>query len=193
MDSTFLFNPFTGKIVPFPSHFQYRSTAYMGFSCNPTSSDCFVVAIEKYHPKIRLCFNRLGTQEWSYAEFLDETVFCEKSPVFYQEAFYCLGHGVNLEVLQFTFGGITWEVLPNPTRPCSYHQNFLVECDGELLPVFVGAFGEGVYVFKLNLSSMEWIEVKSLGNFMIYISGSSSLAAMATTPGMENKIYFPIF
>ncbi|KAK6230244.1 hypothetical protein QUC31_001762 [Theobroma cacao] len=198
-DSTFLFNPFTRKIVPFPKDdIPYRFfTSYMGFSCYPTSSDCLVVVFgQKFYQKVYLSYTRLGGQGWTDVDFHSsmDFVFCENSPVFYQGAFYCLGRGGNLGVLQFTAGEVTWRVLLKPTRPCSsYHQNFLVECNGKLLSVFVGEFGKGVRVFKLNHSPMAWIEVESLGHYMIYISRSSSLAAMATAPGMENKINFPRF
>ncbi|KAK6269636.1 hypothetical protein POUND7_006741 [Theobroma cacao] len=198
-DSTFLFNPFTRKIVPFPKDdIPYRFfTSFMGFSCYPTSSDCLVVVFgQKFYQKVYLSYTRLGGQGWTDVDFHSsmDFVFCENSPVFYQGAFYCLGRGGNLGVLQFTAGEVTWRVLLKPTRPCSsYHQNFLVECNGKLLSVFVGEFGKGVRVFKLNHSPMAWIEVESLGHYMIYISRSSSLAAMATAPGMENKIYFPRF
>jgi hypothetical protein len=44
----------------------------------------------------------------------------------------------------------------------------------------------------MNLK-MTWIRVESLGNYMLYVSCSSSFSVKAKTPGMENKIYFPRF
>ena len=59
--------------------------------------------------------------------------------------------------------------------------------------MFVGKFEKRVRVFRLDRFKREWNKVKSLRNYMIFVSGSSSVATMATTPGMENKIYFPRF
>ncbi|XVF03868.1 hypothetical protein REPUB_Repub05bG0030000 [Reevesia pubescens] len=210
--STFLFNPFTKQIVPFPTenHVPGRiSTSIMGFSCYPTSSDCLLVEIKKfpskYPRKFEVNYTRLGGNRWTQVEFSDHFQypgkycsvcfrFYDSSPVFYQGAFYYLGHEGNLGVLEFRDSEVTWKVLPSPSRPLdSNHQSFLVECNGELLSVFAGKFGKGVHVFKLRRSKMTWNKVESLGNYMIFISCSSSFATMATIPGMENKIYFPRF
>ncbi|XVF03811.1 hypothetical protein REPUB_Repub05bG0025100 [Reevesia pubescens] len=200
-DSTFLFNLFTKQIIPFPTaKFPLNTSAnYIGFSCYPTQSDCLVVVIVQIlNREFDLYLTRTGGERWVDVDELHdeiEFIFFDNSLVFYKGAFYCLGNGGNLGVLEFIDDEVTWKVLSKLTRPynLSYHQNFLVECKGELLSVFVGKFGKEFHVFRLNDSSMEWIKVESLGNYMIFISHSSSFATMATSHLMENKIYFPRF
>ncbi|CAK8530928.1 unnamed protein product [Lathyrus sativus] len=51
---------------------------------------------------------------------------------------------------------------------------------------------ETVQVFKLNESNMTWIRVESLKNHMLFL-GKTSFSAVASIPGMENKIYFSRF
>ncbi len=203
--STFFFNPFTQVIIPLAelNGHETRSFSCIGFSSSPTSSECVVVEFDK-----RMCLEsgddkfgvescRMREDHWNMNFFDDaDFSFNDNSAVFYRGAFYCLGKKGNLGLLKLNDEEEdTWEVLTQPKSPClsGYHKNFLVECDGELLSVFVGCLGKWVQVFKLNESKMTWIRVESLGNYMLYLSCSSSLAVMAKTPGMENKIYFPIF
>ena len=81
-------------------------------------------------------------------------------------------------------------VLENPQKPCCNpsKQNYLVECEGELLSVFVG---KQVQVFRLSRSTMVWERVGSLGNHTLYLNSSSALSAVAKTRKTEEKIYFP--
>ena len=54
--------------------------------------------------------------------------------------------------------------------PCNGNlQKFLVECNGELLSVFVAPFGKWIRVFKLNKSKMTWVRVENLSNYMLYV------------------------
>jgi hypothetical protein len=88
---------------------------------------------------------------------------------------------------------ISWKILEKPQAPCRSHfNNFLVECDGNLLSIFENPFAKEVQVFKLNEDTMTWMTVKSLKNHMLFI-GKSSFSAVANIPGMENKIYFNRF
>ncbi|GLT59499.1 hypothetical protein SLA2020_323130 [Shorea laevis] len=77
--------------------------------------------------------------------------------------------------------------------PCeSFHQKFLLECDGKLLSVFVGFLGEWVQIFRFDESKLVWVEVSDLGNHTLYISRFSAFSTIAS-PGMQNRIYFPRF
>uniref|UniRef100_A0A2N9F8U2 KIB1-4 beta-propeller domain-containing protein n=1 Tax=Fagus sylvatica TaxID=28930 RepID=A0A2N9F8U2_FAGSY len=204
--STFFFNPFTQVILPLAelSGDKPRNFSCIGFSSSPISSECVVIEFDKHMSleesggdEFVLESSRLGEDHWDTNFFDDDDFFFnDNSPVFYRGAFYCLGKKGNLGLLKLNDEEeYTWKVLTQPKPPClsGYHQNFLVECDGELLSVFVGCLGKWIQVFKLNESKMTWIGVESLGNYMLYLSCSSSLAVMAKNSGMENKIYFPIF
>lgn len=77
------------------------------------------------------------------------------SPVFYKEAFYFLGRERNLGILKLNDEETSFKVLTKPKPPCNGNlQMFLVECNGELLSVFVAPFGKWIRVFNLNESKM---------------------------------------
>lgn len=196
-ESPFLFNPFTRVILPLPfSDSSIETCTSIGISSPPGLSECVLVVILK--KKVGFCM--LGDEVWTEKFIKTDFLIDDNSPVFYRGAFYCLGQKGNLAILKLNNEGqegtfaVTFDVLTKPKPPCTgYIQNFLVECDGELLSVFVGPFGKWVLVFKLNESKMTWIRVESLGDYMLFLSSKSSFSAKAQTPGMENKIYFPRF
>ncbi|XP_030930088.1 uncharacterized protein LOC115955855 isoform X3 [Quercus lobata] len=204
---TFFFNPFTQAILPLAENMDRAlDFSCIGFSSSPPSSECVVVNLSKHESDAKFVVeysSSLGQDldedldHWHENEFNDaDFSFNNNSPVFYKGAFYCLGKKGNLGILKLNDDGEnTWEVLTKPKSPCmsGYDQNYLVECDGELFSVFVGNMRKWVQVFKLNESKMTWIRVENLGNHMFYLSCSSSFSVRAKTPGMENKIYFPIF
>jgi hypothetical protein len=192
--STFFFNPFTQEIVPIADQHIVRNFSYMGFSSTPSSSECVVVEIEDVSmTQFIVHFCSPGEENWHDFPFDDiDFLFDNNRPVFYKGAFYYLCMNGNLGILKLNDGEPSWKVLTEPKPPCNGNlQKFLVECDGELLSIFVAPFGESVQVFKLNESKMTWIRAENLGNYMIYVSRLSSFSALAKTPGMENKIYFP--
>ena len=129
---------------------------------------------------------------WEF-EYTNFSFDCN-SPVFYKGAFYYLGKEGNLGILKSNNEEHSFEVLTKPKPPCNGNfQKFLVECNGELLSIFVAPFGKCVRVFKLNESIMTWVRFENLGNYMLFVSHTSSMSAIAKSPGMENKIYFPRF
>ncbi|KAK4576151.1 hypothetical protein RGQ29_026913 [Quercus rubra] len=193
---TFFFNPFTQAILPLAENMgRALDFSCIGFSSSPPSSECVVVNL-KYSSSLGQDLDE-DLDHWHKNEFNDaDFSFNNNSPIFYRGAFYCLGQKGNLGILKLNDDGEnTWEVLTKPKPPCmsGYDQNYLVECDDELFSVFVGNMRKWVQVFKLNESKMTWIRVENLGNHMFYLSCSSSFSVKARTPGMENKIYFPIF
>ncbi|GKV51793.1 hypothetical protein SLEP1_g58418 [Rubroshorea leprosula] len=77
--------------------------------------------------------------------------------------------------------------------PCeSFHQKFLLECDGKLVSIFVGFLGEWVEIFSLDENDKVWVEVEDFGNRTIFISRFSAFS-MVAPPGLQNRIYFPRF
>ncbi|XP_065623828.1 F-box/kelch-repeat protein At1g57790-like [Quercus suber] len=178
--STSFFNPFTQAILPLPDFFGIRNSC-MGFSSTPSSSECVVVEIEQScnKPKFVVRFCSPGMNIGMSVKVMIQTLFDCNSPVFSKEAFYFLGRVVNLGILKLKGEEPSFEVLSKPKPPCNGNlQKFLVECNGELLSVFVAPFGKWVRVFKLNESKMtwNWIRVENLGNYMLYVSRSSSLS-----------------
>ena len=196
--STFFFNPFTQALLPLADRRAYIRNPCMGFSSTPDSSECVAVEIgDKTNNNsnffVNLC--SLGKEDWDLWEFeYTNFSFDCNSPVFYKGAFYYLGKEGNLGILKLNDEEHSFEVLTKPKPPCNDNfQKFLVECNGELLSIFVAPFEKGVRVFKLNESIMTWVRVENLGNYMLYVSHTSSMSAIVKSPGMENKIYFPRF
>ncbi|KAF8410732.1 hypothetical protein HHK36_003269 [Tetracentron sinense] len=189
--SMFFFNPFTRSKIQLPDlHRECYIFSGISFSSLPTSSDCVVFCISE----MIAYFICKGDEDWNHF-YIDYKIFMPyaNNPVFYNEAFYCLGEEGKVGVFDLR-NEFSWTVLAKPEKPCtSIYHYYLAECDGELLSVFVGYMGNFVEVFRLNCSMMAWIKVKSLGNHMLFISHSSSISAVAKTPEMANKIYFSKF
>lgn len=192
------FNPFTKQVLRFPYwHREIRNTGCFGMSHSPTSSQCVTVELDK-ELSILSVATGYAHHLWdaSYGRFTfedKEFTLYNVSPAFHNGLFYFLSTTGKLAVVQATREKYSWKVLEEPQAPCStYFNNFLVECDGNLLSVFESPLANGVQVFKLNESTMTWIKVKSLRNHMLFV-GKTSFSAVANIPGMENKIYFPRF
>ncbi|VFQ71854.1 unnamed protein product [Cuscuta campestris] len=119
----------------------------------------------------------------------------QTSPVFFNDAFYYLDKMGRLGCLEIDLQlvNIRWEVLEKPQRPADlkfFSHNFLVECGGELISVFLGRAGKWVYVYKLNNCHQVWEKVSNLGGYDLYLNPTSSSAMPSSSGG--NRIYFPL-
>ncbi|WJX22559.1 hypothetical protein P8452_11850 [Trifolium repens] len=191
-DYQVLFNPFTKEVLPFPfGNKKIMNTRCFGMSHSPTSSECVAVELYKRYTITAAFIRRLTEGRTGFIEFEDcKFPLFNISPAFHNGSFYFLSVTGKLSVIEVTREAIGWRVLEEPQAPCSSHfNNFLVECDDNLLSVFESPFGKGVQVFKLNEDTMTWMKVKSLKNHMLFV-GKTSFSAVANIPGMENKIYF---
>lgn len=208
---SFFFNPFAKeqeiRPLPYAPVGYFLNTRCMAFSHPPTSSECAIVALEWMPPfendQLTVNITYPGKDEWSDSTFgVFGFPLYNNSPVFHNRAFYYFNEKGKMGVLK---GGgaegvgegeweeVSLDELDKPDAPfTNYYNNFLVECNGNLLSVFEGHFGKYVRVFKLNESEMTWIEVENLENHMLFV-GHTSFSAVAHVPGMENKIYFPRF
>ncbi|CAK8530967.1 unnamed protein product [Lathyrus sativus] len=193
------FNPFTKQVIPLPFwDIEIKNTRCVGMSHSPTSNECVVVELDKiffFSPITTAFVHLLGDKFSGHFTFEDcKFPVCNVSPVFHNGSFYFLSVRGKLAVLQVTRENYSWKELQEPQTPCSsYFNSFLVECDGNLLAVFESTIAKGgIQVFKLNESTMTWIKLQNLKNHMIFV-GKTSFSAVATVPGMENKIYFSRF
>ncbi|XVE80383.1 hypothetical protein DITRI_Ditri14bG0135400 [Diplodiscus trichospermus] len=197
-ESMFLYNPFANEPISLPPNANWETCHSFGFSSLPTSPGCIIVGISLF----TVTFLRLGDEEWQgiwrddYGNFTTN----HNSPVFFDGAFYFLGREGKLGVFSFyesyeddgVWTEWEWDVLEKPRKPCkSFGHNYLLECDGKLFSVFVDNLGESVGIFELNKTAMCWRKVRDLGNYIFFVSASSSFSMAAKIPGMENKIYFP--
>ena len=186
----FFYNPFTKKLLSHP-RLRYRkeikNTRCFGMSHSPTSSECIAVELDR-EVKVHDPFNG-AVILYDCREFPVYNI----SPVFHNGLFYCLSMKGKLGVIEATREKINWKEIEGPQAPYNKHfNNFLVECDGNLLAVLESSLGKGVRVFKLDESTMTWMKVESLQNHMLFV-GKTSFSAVANIPGMENKIYFSRF
>ncbi|RHN72318.1 hypothetical protein MtrunA17_Chr2g0286361 [Medicago truncatula] len=187
----FFFNPFTKEDLPLPfEHKRITNIRCFGMSHSPTSFDCVTVQLDNGSSTITTV---------AYVHFLSEGVgdrisfkdltfpHYSTSPAFHNGLFYFLILTGKLAVINPTRGEISWKVLEEPQAPCSScFNNFLVECDGNLLAVFEISLGkEGVRVFKLDESTMTWMKIESLKNHMLFV-GKTSFSAVANIPGLKS-------
>ncbi|KAK6946900.1 F-box domain [Dillenia turbinata] len=96
------------------------------------------------------------------------------------------------KIIRFEGNNCVREVLTKLEKPSkSIHSCFILECDGELLSVFVGKFGKWVKVFGLNFAAMPWVRVQDLGKYTLFVNNVFSFYFPRLSPGTENRIYFP--
>ncbi|XP_057428483.1 uncharacterized protein LOC130721913 [Lotus japonicus] len=200
--SSFFFNPFAKEQEKPPANVPLTdvlNTRCIAFSHPPASPKCVVVELQRIPycqtPMIAHVTYPGRKEEWDRLFFEDPNFSLYNiSPVFHKGSFYYLNEEGKLGVLKLAGEeDIDFDELEKPSAPCTgYDNSFLAECNGDLLTVFEGCFGEWVRVFRLNEATMTWVQVKSLENHMLFV-GNISFSAVANVPGMENKIYFPRF
>lgn len=207
--SIYFFTPFIEEIIRLPTTPEkvHATTYGMAFSSVPTSQDCLVIGCACFPPfdtgsELRIIDAAMGDRQWGgdYAEVDSIFWLNNSSPLFYKGSLYLLGLEGNLSVIEYEeeqndleiVRNFYWNVLRKPKTPCRcFHQSFLVECDGKLMSIFMGEMGKWVQVFSLNFNKMRWEKVESIGNHVIYLSGSACVSAEARVMGTENRIYFP--
>ncbi|XP_077230568.1 F-box/kelch-repeat protein At1g57790-like [Tasmannia lanceolata] len=203
----FFFNPFTKSRIQLPDMFEDKGFHGVAFSSSLTSSDCKIVALEgsgSTTVTIRTCCR--GDESWT-SDTLDSNPWFAASHcnlVFYDDVFYCLGMDGRLGIFDPRNG--VWSVLSKPTyeefweendawvdlMQNSTGQNFLVECGGKLVYVFIGYHGRSIKIFCLNRSEMIWEEIDSMGDQTMFLSHKSSFSTIIPVEGMQNKIFFPL-
>ncbi|KAL7240743.1 hypothetical protein ACSBR2_006401 [Camellia fascicularis] len=198
----FFFNPFTEVIIKLPNIYWANDFMSVSFSSPPTSSDCLVIGICWGFLHIELCIIKRGDDRWTFHEFQNNRRFAlydASPPVLYNGKLYCLGNGGDVGVLDLS-SGLSWSIiccckpiLAWPRFKYQCQKSFMVNCDGGMLVVFVTHEERRVRLIKLIVPDMEWQDVQSLGNKMLFLSHGASLLVEAVKEGMANKIYFPNF
>ncbi|KAI3835221.1 hypothetical protein MKW98_020337 [Papaver atlanticum] len=187
----FFYNPFTKEAINLPDiQFGYCFPGFT-FSSLPTCSECVVFGITQLNvAQISIYKIRKGADSWSFQSYqnsnLEKYIPTYNKPVFHQGALFCVDFNGTLGV--FNDGG--WKVLERPrVHSSAGYVIFLVECETELLLVQV--LGVSVTIDRLDSLNMVWQKVESLGEYMLFISFTSCLSAVAPKSCMENKVYFP--
>ncbi|KAI3959355.1 hypothetical protein MKW98_018945 [Papaver atlanticum] len=187
----FFYNPFTKETIRLPDVPEPYNFSSICFTSSPTASDCVELGITQ---AIELVFIRRGTSIWSTSPILEynprKYVPCFNVPVFYNAAFYCVDYNGTQGV--FNLADETWDVFRSTRRSKKIkYISFLVECEGNILLVRFQNHGMLIRVFRFDFSNMVWVRVISLGSYMLFVSYTSCISAVAPNRRMENKIYLP--
>lgn len=183
-------------------------------SSSPSRDDCIVLAIHHYWKK--LAITKPGDTTWVTVETTESPLKCYyvHDAIFYKNQFYTVNfYGF---VMLVDIGDIIHPprgmVLNDGFETTSeFQRNYLVEWCGELLVVikFIDDFYEGeendkkvghqLYttnrfeIYKLDLNTKKWSEVKSLGEHALFLGFNNSVSLLASDyPGWikKNCIYF---
>ncbi|GLT83530.1 hypothetical protein SLE2022_018160 [Rubroshorea leprosula] len=186
--SLFLWNPIVEGIFVLPD-LLCKWNQVVG--CSISS---FIDSVVLIRDDFSIDFIFLEESEWSSFSISGscDHYFWVSIPAFYEGAFYFFFEDGNLAIFKIEEEPF-FQILNQLKAPCSFHQIFLLQCDGMLLSVLVGFLGEWILVFKLDFSKMAWVEVENLGKNTLFISRFSSFSMRAPSPEMENRIYFPRF
>ncbi|XVF77455.1 hypothetical protein PTKIN_Ptkin14bG0045000 [Pterospermum kingtungense] len=187
----FFYNPFTKETKEFPQGAgEYNCCLSYGLSSSPALDDSILIGNSYDH--IYYFCRREGV--WIIYHFPDFIYFKRNhnSPIYFGGAFYFLGRDGKVAVFRMNDDGqVSWTILEELESPCdNFCCNYLLECGGNLLSVFV--VDQLVYVYKLNLTAvMTWEKVTSLGNHALFVSPLSSFSVISDSSDMKNKVYFP--
>ncbi|CAO2839037.1 unnamed protein product [Amaranthus hypochondriacus] len=186
------FNPFTRVIIDFPTHFNiFFDLTSIGFSSYPNSPDFLMVAFDPLFKGIG--YFRFGDTSWTYYTFPNENDQFKigiSSPVYLQGCFYILDVKGCLGSFALIDGEENWQVYSKPPQLCFniFHSYHLVECEGQLIAVFIKFIGLCVQVFKFNIQKHKWVEIKNIGEYSLFL-GKSSFSAKIEEVEKRNRIY----
>ncbi|KAG8386108.1 hypothetical protein BUALT_Bualt03G0114700 [Buddleja alternifolia] len=196
-DIVHLYNPFTKDVTSYTCPLEPQESFF--FASKPSCSDYILIGISFFYRLMVVVNVRYpGANIWTRHVLVTNCNFNPKgnAPVFFQDAYYYLDRQNGfLGKLKLGKRKCTWEFVAK--RPCkrTFQHNFLVECDGELLSVFLGRAERWVGVYKFNQRlgfRRAWERVRSMSNYNLYLSQSPSFS-IAASPGGGNKLYFPRF
>ena len=154
------FNPFTRVIIDFPSIFNnFFNLTSIGFSSYPTSIDFLMVAFDPLDKEI--VYFRFGDTSWTHYTFPNENNRFQigiNNPVYIQGCFYILDKNGYLGSFALIDGEENWQVYSKPPQLCFniFHSYQLLECEGQLIAVFIKFIGLCFQVFKFNIQKYKW-------------------------------------
>ncbi|KAL5718359.1 hypothetical protein ACHQM5_011269 [Ranunculus cassubicifolius] len=204
----FFFNPITMETIKLPE-LDLMPFVNIAFSAPPTSPDCVVFGhLISGDGMVNIMVYRKEEDDWSSYRLTVPYTFVasDSNPVSRDGVFYSLSKDGKLGIFNPKESNEEdmWKVYSNLSVPHAggtslltlgptNTRSFIVECDGEILSVFVGYMGSPVHVYKLDRSkrSVKWIEEDSLGDKVMFLSHGSSILVAADFKGTENRIYFP--
>lgn len=204
--SVFFFNPFTKEMITLPD-LPPLGYGFVGicFTTSPTTPECMVFGTFRAQfggqetPSIYVYNIFVGEHQWYHTWFEQDAAddfepsYC--NPVFHNGLFYVLGRGGELGVSDPKAEEISWELkqLKPLYEPGVVQECYLMECDGQLLSLFLKKITREVFLYSLDETEMIWKRIRDLGDNMMFVSHCSSFAVEKEINGTENKVYFPQF
>lgn len=196
----FFFNPFARDLIPLPPLWMAYDQR-MAFSCAPTSTACllFTVAnvnVENNNITVKTCCPN-NDKEWNTFVFRNQLPVSStfEQIVFSNGVFYCLTNTEHLSI--FDPSSNSWNVLISglPLRHHGSNGCFMTQHQGEIYLVYMYSH-KNPTVLRLDPTSCEWTERKTLGGLTIYASAlSSETRAEQKEPsgGVRNCLCLPVF
>ncbi|KAJ3705593.1 hypothetical protein LUZ61_009298 [Rhynchospora tenuis] len=204
-NAMFLVNPLNQDIIELPCLEEYdASFCGITFTSVPTSSDCVVLrfCINRRHDTINFYKWCSGDEEWTiiYDEESPFHTAANTNPVFLHGELYCLAENGELGV--FNPVKKTWRILDKPKPvylegevPFRGNQDcYLLDLDGNLVSVFKYNYADNdVHIYKLDRLKMEWVPVKDLAGWTLFLDPRGSFAKPSLHKSWSNKICFTAF
>ncbi|KAG7565922.1 F-box domain [Arabidopsis suecica] len=190
------FNPFTRDHIPVPPLWMAYDQR-MAFSCAPTSTSCLLFTVSSvtwnYITIKKCCANAKEWKTFVFKNRLQRNFNTFEQIVFSNGVFYCLTNTGCLPLFDPSLN--SWNVLPGrpPKRPGS-NGCFMTEHQGEIFLIYMYRHMNPT-VLKLDLTSFEWAERKTLGGLTIYASAlcSESRAEQQKQSGIRNCLCLSVF
>ncbi|XP_071688347.1 F-box/kelch-repeat protein At1g57790-like [Rutidosis leptorrhynchoides] len=180
------FNPFTSDILKLP-HLGTPHVDKFCFSAPPTSPGCMVFGLGSDRARIHFVGRE---QSWRTLQFSRVHSKPFRFQTFFGRDIYALNHQKLIVFRRDDFlqQRVVSYVPYNCHKPSTKY--YLTKSNQHLLLVSVDVFEKSVEVHKWNQSTSKFEKLKSLGKDVIYVSETTCLCTEATTPKMENKVYF---
>ncbi|XP_074294749.1 uncharacterized protein LOC141622634 [Silene latifolia] len=193
-------NLFTGEKGEYPTESLAPGLSSFVLSTSPISPDCVTAGIGSMG-YVDVSVLQAGHVEWETFQIdMQGAVGFQannnSSPKYHNGAFYFLDESGNLAVLKLIDEGFGWSIFKGPlqendSRSRNLSECYIAELDGQLIYVFIQDLGSKVQVYKFDMNKKLWVEVKCLGDFMLFVSSASSFSVAAKESSMRNRIYLP--
>ncbi|RID47280.1 hypothetical protein BRARA_I03884 [Brassica rapa] len=192
----FFFNPFTRDRIPLPPLWMAYDQR-MAFSCAPTSSNCLLFTVTNvtlHNITVKTCYP--NAEEWNTFVFKNQLpVSTFEQIVFSNGVFYCFTNTGHLSI--FDPSSSSWNVLLSGQPLKKHHGSngcFMTQHQGEIFLIYMFSHMNPT-VLRLDSTSCEWTERKTLGELTIYASGlcSETRAEQKQPSGVRNCLCLSVF
>ncbi|XP_074310714.1 uncharacterized protein LOC141646707 [Silene latifolia] len=190
-------NLFTGESGEYPTESLAPGLSNFVFSTSPISPDCLTVGVSGM-AYVDISLLRAGNVEWQTYQLdmqggIDFQSNYNSSPKYHDGAFYFLDENGKLAVLKMLDNGFSWQVYKGPLEEDSKGlcECYIAELGGQLIYVYIQDLGSKVELYTFDVSEELWIELKSLGDYTLFVSSASSFSVPANDMSMKNRIYLP--